>query len=121
MRDLVLKNVQARGHAHPAFDGCQPLINRAHVGKGLIDRLGTCTLAQAGGRVARAPPGSAGPQLDHLLPDATEVSAEPDEHLGSNSVALSDQAQQQVLGVDEAVATVYRFPLRQLQRLLRAA
>jgi len=59
-------------------------------------------------------------QLDHLLPDAIVVSAELDEHLGGHPVALSDEAKQQMLGVDEAVAEVVRFPMRQLQRLLRA-
>jgi hypothetical protein len=43
-------------------------------------------------------------QLDHLLADPAGVSAQLDQHLGGDTLALADQAEQDVLGADVVVA-----------------
>src|ERR1700730_4419890 len=57
-------------------------------------------------------------QMDHLLPDSVQVGAKPDEHLTGYSLALADQAEQDVLGADVIVAELERLTQRQLQHLL---
>ena len=57
-------------------------------------------------------------QLDHLLADAAEVGAELDEHLGGDALALTDEAEQDVLGADVVVAELQRLAQRQLEHLL---
>ena len=59
-------------------------------------------------------------QLDHLLADPAGVSAQLDEHLGGDALALADQAEQDVLGADVVVTELQRLPQRQLQDLLGA-
>src|SRR6266516_2633818 len=58
--------------------------------------------------------------LDHLLPEAWEVGAELDEHLGRHALALADEAEQDVLGADVVVAEIQRLAQAQLQDLLGA-
>ena len=62
--------------------------------------------------------GVAGEQLDDLLADPGEVGAELDEHLGGDALALTDQAEQDVLGADVVVAELERLAERQLEDLL---
>ena len=57
-------------------------------------------------------------QLDHLLADPVGVSAQLDQHLRGDALALADQAEQDVLGADVVVAQLQRLPQRQLQHLL---
>ena len=57
-------------------------------------------------------------QLDDLLAHAVQVGAELDQHLGGDTVALTDQAEQDVLGTDVVVAELQRFTQRQLKHLL---
>jgi hypothetical protein len=56
-------------------------------------------------------------QLDHLLADPAGVSAQLDQHLGGDVLALADQAEQDVLGADGVVAQLQRLRQRQLQDL----
>lgn len=51
-------------------------------------------------------------QLDHPLPDRTEIGTHADEHLSGHSFALTYEAQQDVLGADEAVAELERLTQR---------
>ena len=60
----------------------------------------------------------AGEQLDDLLADPVEVGAELDQHLGGDALALTDQAEQDVLGADVVVAELQRLAQRQLEHLL---
>src|SRR6478736_5400330 len=62
----------------------------------------------------------AGEQLDDLLADLVELRAELDEDLGGDALALADQAEQDVLGADVAVAELERLAERVLEDLLRA-
>ncbi len=62
----------------------------------------------------------AGQELDDLLADLVQVGAELDEHLGGDTLALADQAEQDVLGADVVVAELQRFAQRQLEHLLGA-
>src|SRR5699024_4816732 len=48
-------------------------------------------------------------QLDDLLTNPSEVGAELDQHLSGYSLALADQAEQNVLGADVAVFEKFRF------------
>ena len=57
-------------------------------------------------------------KLDHLLPDPVQVSTKADQHLGGNALALTDQAQQDVLRADVVVAKLKRFTQRKLKHLL---
>src|ERR1017187_4513441 len=59
-------------------------------------------------------------QLDHLLADPAEVSAQLDEHLRGHALALTDEAKQDVLGTDVVMAELQRLAQRQLKNLLRA-
>src|SRR5947209_8771596 len=54
-------------------------------------------------------------QPDHLLADAVQVSAELDEHLGGDSLALADEPEQDVLGADVVVAELERLTQRELK------
>ncbi len=60
----------------------------------------------------------AGQELDDLLADTVEVSAELLEDLGGHALALPDQAEQDVLGADVVVAELQRLAERQLEDLL---
>src|SRR5690606_28101647 len=62
----------------------------------------------------------AGDQLDHLLAHAVEVGAELGQHLGGDTLALTDEAEQDVLGADVVVAELQRLAERQLEHLLGA-
>src|SRR5205823_10858137 len=62
----------------------------------------------------------AGEQLDDLLADPVEVGAELDQHLGGDALALTDQAEQDVLGTDVVVAELQRLAEAELEDLLRA-
>ncbi|GAA3298692.1 hypothetical protein GCM10020295_34910 [Streptomyces cinereospinus] len=59
-----------------------------------------------------------GEQLDHLLPHAVEISAQLDQDLGGDALALADQAEQDVLRADVVVAQLKGLAERQLQDLL---
>ena len=53
-------------------------------------------------------------QRDHSPPGPVQVRAEPDQHLGRHSVALTDQAKQDVLRADVVVAKLHRLAQRVL-------
>ena len=57
-------------------------------------------------------------QLDHLLAHPGQLSAQLDQHLGGNALALTDQTEQNVLGTDVVVAELQRLAQAQLQDLL---
>ena len=78
--------------------------------------------AAAGGRAgaARLLALEAGQQLDDLLADPVEVGAELLQHLGGDALALTDQAEQDVLGADVGVAELQRLAQGQLEHLLGA-
>src|SRR5215475_4282908 len=57
-------------------------------------------------------------QLDHLLADPVQVGAQLDKHLGSDALALADEAKQDVLGADVVVAELQRLSQRKLKHLL---
>ena len=57
-------------------------------------------------------------QLDDLLADPRQVGAELHEHLGGDALALTDEAEQDVLGADVVVAELQRLAERQLEDLL---
>src|SRR5690606_25390355 len=59
-------------------------------------------------------------QLDDLLAHAVEVGAELHEHLGGDALTLADEAEQDVLGADVAVAELQRLAQAQLEHLLGA-
>src|SRR5712691_8679445 len=59
-------------------------------------------------------------QLDNLLADPVQVSAQPDQHLRGHALALAGQPEQDVLGTDVVVAKLQRLAQRQLKDLLRA-
>ena len=59
-------------------------------------------------------------QLHHLLADARQVGAELDQDLRGHTFALTDQAEQDVLGGDVVVAELEGLAERQLQHLLGA-
>src|SRR5690606_989217 len=59
-------------------------------------------------------------QLDDLLAHAVEVGAELDEHLGGDALALADEAEQDVLGADVAVAELQRVAQAPREQLLGA-
>src|SRR5262249_18044746 len=57
-------------------------------------------------------------QLDDLLTDPGQVSAQADQHLSSYPLALAHQAEEQWLGPDVVVPELERLSERQLQDLL---
>ena len=84
-------------------------------------------MSEAEGAVSGGAPAAAGSlpgepcqQLDHLLADPAGVSAQLEEHLGGDALALADQAEQDVLGADVVVPELQRLPQRQLQDILGA-
>ncbi len=79
---------------------------------------GACSLRPATGGARRAL--VAGEQLDDLLAHAGQVGAELDEHLGGDALALTDEAEQDVLGADVVVAELERFTQGEFEHLLRA-
>ena len=85
------------------------LLGRAADGR---RRLGGALGAAAGALVA-------GQQLDDLLAHPGQVGAELDEHLGGDALALTDEAEEDVLGADVVVAELQRLAQRQLEDLLR--
>jgi hypothetical protein len=62
----------------------------------------------------------AGEQLDDLLAHPVQVGAELDQHLGGDALALTDEAEQDVLGADVVVAELQRLAQGQLEHLLGA-
>ena len=64
--------------------------------------------------------GVAREQLDDLLAHPDEVGAELHEHLGGHALALTDEAEEDVLGADVVVAELQRLAERQLEHLLGA-
>ncbi len=60
----------------------------------------------------------AGQQLDDLLAHPGEFGAELHQHLGGDALALTDQAEQNVLGADVVVAELQRLTQGELQHLL---
>ena len=61
----------------------------------------------------------AGQQLVHLLADPVQVGTQLDQHLSGDAVALTDEAEQDVLGADVVVPELQRLPQRELEHLLR--
>ena len=57
-------------------------------------------------------------KVDDLLADPVQVGAQLLEDLGGYALALTDQAEQDVLGSDVVVAELERLPQRQLEHLL---
>ncbi len=57
-------------------------------------------------------------QLDDLLADPVQVGAKLDQHLGGDTVALADQAEQDVLRANVVVAKLQRLAERELKHLL---
>ncbi len=57
-------------------------------------------------------------QLDDLLADAVEVGAELDQHLGGDALALTNEAEQDVLGADVIVAELQSLAEAELEHLL---
>src|SRR5699024_8512053 len=97
-------------------------------GVGLLARLGSA-LAGGGdtgdGRLVRgllvlAAALVAGEQLDNLLANAGQVGAELHQHLGCDTLALANEAEQDVLSADVLVAELQRLAQSQLQHLLGA-
>ena len=62
--------------------------------------------------------GVARQELDDLLAHPGQVGAELDEHLGGDALALTDEAEEDVLGADVVVAELQRLAQRQLEHLL---
>ena len=71
-------------------------------------------------RCPAAGAGVAREQLDDLLADPGQVGAQLHEHLGGDALALTDEAEQDVLGADVVVAELQRLAQRQLEDLLGA-
>ena len=59
-----------------------------------------------------------GQQLDHLLADPGQVGPQLHQHLGGHPFALTDEAEQDVLGADVVVTELQRLAQRQLEHLL---
>src|SRR5690606_19152424 len=78
-------------------------------GAGLLAAAGLAGLARAG--VARQ-------ELDDLLAHPRQVCAQLHQHLGGHALALTDEAEEDVLGADVVVAELERLAERQLQDLL---
>ena len=91
-------------------EGAGGLVARAAAGGGSGLVAG---LARAGAAVA-------GQELDDLLAHAGQVGAELDEHLGGDALALTDEAEEDVLGADVVVAELEGLAEAQLQDLLGA-
>ncbi len=119
------------GLADPADDGVELLVTSQlrEVAPELVEheRAGLAALAAGPGTGGRAGllAGLAwtavpGQQLDDLLADPGKVRAQLDQHLGSHALALTDEAEQDVLGADVVVAELQRLSQRQLQHLLGA-
>ncbi len=77
------------------------------------------------GAASWGPPAAAGllalvavEQLDDLLADPVEVGAQLHQDLSGDTLALTDQAQQDVLGADVVVTELQRLAQRQLKDLL---
>ena len=87
---------------------------------------GAAALTDAGGRgraallPARAAALVAGQELDDLLADAAEISAELHEHLSRHTLALTDEAKEYVLRADVVVAELQRLAKRELKNFLGA-
>ena len=64
--------------------------------------------------------GVAGQQLDDLLADPGQVGAQLHQHLGGHALALTDEAEEDVLGADVVVAELQRLAQGQLEDLLGA-
>jgi hypothetical protein len=60
----------------------------------------------------------AGEQLDDLLADAVEIGAQLHQDPGGDALALADQAEQEMLGADVAVAEPHGLALREHKRCL---
>jgi hypothetical protein len=58
-------------------------------------------------------------QLQHLVTDPVEVGAQLDQHLGGNTFALTNEAEQNVLGADVGVVDLESLPEAQLEDFLR--
>ena len=75
---------------------------------------------RAAGLLGLTRTGVARQQLDDLLADPGKVCAQLHEHLGGHPFALTDEAEENVLGADVVVTELQRLAQRQLQNLLRA-
>src|SRR5699024_3244880 len=60
----------------------------------------------------------AGQELDDLLTHTVEVGAELRQHLGGDALALTNEAEQDVLGADVVVAELQGLAERELEHLL---
>src|SRR5207253_10712549 len=59
-------------------------------------------------------------QQDDLTAHERQVRTEPNQYLGADALALTNQSEEDVLGPDEVVAEPERLAQRELQDLLRA-
>ena len=87
-----------------------------HQRRGGAARLATTATRTGLGRLLALVPAE---QLDDLLADPRQFCAELDENLGGDALALTNQAEQNVLGADVVVAELQRLAQAQLQHLLR--
>ena len=65
-------------------------------------------------------PRDIGQQLDHLLADPGQVGPQLHQYLGGHPFALTDEAEQDVLGADVVVTELQRLAQRQLEHVLGA-
>ena len=56
--------------------------------------------------------------MDDLLANTGEICPELDQHLGSDALALTDEAEQDVLGTDVVVTELQCLAQRKLEHLL---
>ena len=119
-------------HLHDPLDFLLPADDRVelafHGGGGQV--AAELVEHQRGGRVARLAATAAGTglrgllalvagqQLNDLLPDPGQFGAELDQHLGGDTLTLTDQAEQNVLGADVVVAELQRLAEAELEHLL---
>ena len=94
------------------------LVEHERARRGLLGRAATGGGAGLLAALARA--GVAREELDDLLADPAEVGPELHEHLGGHALALTDEAEEDVLGADVVVAELQRLAERELEDLLGA-
>ncbi len=87
--------------------------------RGPVTRAAGRALAHASAGLRTLATGVAGEQLDDLLAHAVEVRTELLQHLRGDTVALTDQPEEDVLGADVVVSELQRLTQGELEDLLR--
>src|SRR5580704_13381736 len=105
LSDLLVQVTGVRPGSYPVLKYREPDLDHVQASLYLGPR---CTLQER----------PTGDEVDDLLAHPVQVGAQPDQHLGGHPVALTDQAEQDVLGTDVVVAELQRFTQRQLEHLL---